>query len=888
MLVPNQTISNRLLLIAIAVFVLMLLFPGIQNATGTEPPKGPVFEKQVFPIFQAKCLKCHGDKKQRAALDLRSKGAMLQGGDSGPALTPGSAKKSLLWKQIITDKMPPGKGKLSQAEKGILRAWIETGAFALNNKIPDPSETVRQVTDEDRQFRSFQKPTRPEIPKVKNDKLVSNPIDAFVLAFLEKNGLTFSPEADRMTLLRRATFDLLGLPPSPKQIEEFLSDKKAGAYERLIDRLLASPHYGERWARHWLDAAGYADSEGILDADYVRAAAWRYRDYVIRAFNKDTPYNLFLKQQLAGDELVNYWQEYQTKKMLSPEVIEAVTATGFLRCASDTSRPDFVNIKNAPGYYFQTLDDTVKIVSTSLLGLTVQCAKCHSHKYDPIPQRDYYKIQAIFMSGYRPAKWIPQVQRRLLEATSAQEKQAKEHNGKVNAEVAKLQKQKQDLQKEFADRLFQKSLEKLPKPIRKQVSAAFNTDAKKRTKEQLQLVKKYQAQLRPVKAALAKALTDTYPTYKTKTAQFDESIKAEQQKIVKFQEIRAFYDLPGDAKTYLLQRGDYLHPGKEIRPGVLAVLATPKAFDWQPPPKETRTSGRRLAFAEWLTQPEHPLTTRVFVNRLWMHHFGEGIVSTPDNFGHTGSPPSHPQLLDWLATEFVARGWSIKRMHWLIMTSHTYRQKSTFVPKLHAQAKKIDPENRLLWRQRLHRLEAEALRDAVLHVAGTLNTKMFGPPVPMQRRPDGEIVVPTNDAGAKRSIYLQVRRSQPLTFLGVFDQPVMQTNCTRRDTSTVSSQALTLLNSDFMVRQAKAFADRVLREKADDPAGHAMLLAYGRQVNNTERKLLTTFLQQQSQRHLQTLTKGKATDAQRQQAQQKALADLCHMLLTANEFAYVD
>ncbi|HZY88944.1 MAG TPA: DUF1553 domain-containing protein, partial [Gemmataceae bacterium] len=593
-----------------------------------------------------------------------------------------------------------------------------------------------------------------------------------------------------------------------------------------------------------------------------------------RAFNADKPYDRFLQEQIAGDELTGYWSAHEQRQELPAEVVEGITATGFLRCASDTSRPDFATIKNAPGYYFQTLDDTVKIVASATLGLTVQCARCHSHKYDPIPQADYYRLQAVFMSAYRPAQWVPQVQRRLLLATAAQEKEAAAHNARLDAALADLKKQGDELRRTWAERLFKERLAALPEAIRADVRAALGAPPAKRGEVQRYLAGKFEKELRPGGPALEQALTKAYPDYATRIAALSQAMQVERAKRVTFAEVRALYDLPGEAKTHLLRRGDYLNPGPEVTAGTLSALATPRPFAWAAPPAGAKSSGRRLAFARWLTQPDHPLTARVLVNRLWLHHFGEGLVATPDNFGHTGAPPSHPELLDWLAVEFVRRGWSIKAMHRLMLTSAAYRQASAFNPTAHADAKRIDPDNRLLWRQRLRRLEAEALRDAVLAVAGTLNPDMGGPPVPMQRQGDGEVVTPAGAAGARRSVYLQVRRSQPLTLLQVFDQPVIETNCTRRAVSTVSSQALTLLNSRFMDGQADAFAARVLRERPDAPAAHALRLTFGRPATAAEEAALGAFLARQAARH--------GGDRRR------SLADLCHMLLSANEFAYVD
>ncbi len=869
----NPTLMRLLLVGAVCLLVT------VSTRADESATKPPVFEKDVLPVLKERCVRCHGGEKRKADLDLRNKAGLLKGGESGLALVPGSPEKSLLWVQIAGDKMPPDQEKLTAAQKTLVKAWIDGGAREDGKAILMEDGKDRQVSDADRQFWAFRPPVRPLVPEVKAGQRVRNPVDAFLLAALEKQGLTLAPEADRLTLLRRATLDLTGLPPTPQEIEAFLADTSPDAYERLIDRLLASPHYGERWGRHWLDLAGYADSEGILDADYVRSAAWRYRDYVIRAFNSDKPYDRFLKEQLAGDELTDYWTAYQTRQQLPAEVVEGLIATGYLRCASDTSRPDFVNIKNAPGYYYQTLDDTVKIVASSLLGLTVQCAKCHSHKYDPIPQTDYYRLQAIFMSGYRPSQWIPQVQRKLNEATAAQEKEAAEYNAKIDASVAKLKKQADELRQRFADRLFEERLAKLPEAIREDVRVALATAADKRNEVQKYLANKFQKELRPEGAALQAVLSKNFPEYAEKSKPLADALKAEEAKRRTFPEIRAFYDLPGEVKTHLLRRGDYLNPGPEVQPGTLSVLATPKPFTWSPTPSDARTSKKRLAFAEWLTQPEHPLTARVLMNRLWLHHFGEGLVNTPENFGHAGSLPSHPELLDWLATEFITRGWSIKAMHKLLLTSSAYRQASTVATEVRAAAKQVDPENRLLWRQRLHRLEAESLRDAILCVSGSLNPEMFGPPVPIRRQSDGEVVTSDDAAGWRRSVYLQVRRSQPVTLLQVFDQPVLETNCTRRATSTVSLQALTLLNSDFLARQAAIFAGRVLKEKPDDPVGHALQLAFGRPATAEEKAKLNVFLDVQASRY---------ASKDKDDARRRALTDLCHMLFSANEFAYVD
>jgi hypothetical protein len=838
------------------------------------PAAATDFDRDVKPLLQAKCLRCHGGQRTRADLDVRSRAGILKGGDSGPAVSPGSAEKSLLWVLVAGDRMPPGKDKLTSAQKALLRNWIEQGAKGASTPAPPP---VSEITEADRNFWSFRPPVRPPLPVVKQQHLARTPIDVFLLAGLEKKGLTFSPEAGRAALLRRLTFDLVGLPPAPEEVKAFLADSRPDAYEHVIERLLASPTYGERWGRHWLDVAGYADSEGILDADYVRAAAWRYRDYVVRALNADRPYDRFLQEQIAGDELTDYWTVLEREKKLPAGVIEALEATGFLRCASDTSRPDFVTIKNAPGYYFQTLDDTVKIVASATLGLTVHCAKCHAHKFDPIPQRDYYRLQAIFTGAYRPSQWVPQVQRRLLEASASEQADAAKHNAGVDAAIAALRSKHAQYVAAQGKRLFEMRLAALPAVIREDVRTALLAPPAKRSEVQKYLASKFGSELRPVRSALEKALQGAFPEHAARTAALAHAVQAESQKRRTFPEIRALYDLPGEVPTRLLRRGDYLNPGAEVQPGVLSVLAPDVPFAWTAPARGAKTSGRRLALARWLTQPHHPLTARVIVNRLFLHHFGEGIVATPENFGRSGSPPSHPELLDYLATELVQGGWSLKALHRLIVRSSAYRQSSALDPGRHEQARKVDPDNRLLWRQRLRRLEAEALRDALLAVCGNLERTMGGAPVPLVRRGDGEVVPIAGRAGQRRSLYLQVRRSQPVTILRAFDQPVIETNCTRRSVSTVSSQALTLLNSDFVTAQAEVLAARLLRDHPADPAAAAVLRVFSRPATEREKALLSAFLLEQAERH------GGGVGAK-----QKALADLCHMLLGANELCYVD
>ncbi len=738
----------------------------------------PQFEKDVLPLLSARCLKCHGGTKPKAGLDLQTRAGMLKGGESGAALTPGSAAKSLVFEMIRKGDMPPGKNpKLTAAEVALVGTWIDAGAPAAETNVSAEAR-VPTVTEEDRTFWAFRKPVRPAVPRVRHSEQVRTPIDAFLLAKLEAQNLTFSGEADRATLIRRLSFDLTGLPPSPREVDEFRSDGRSDAYERLVERLLASPHYGERWGRHWLDAAGYSDSVGG-DNDpgqcFPREGMWRYRDYVVRALNEDRPFDRFLTEQLAGDEM----DDWRSAPALTPPMREHLIATGFLRTSVDhTTEMEL----DRPFERYQVLHDTIENLTTNLLGLTVACARCHDHKFDPISQVEYYRLLAVLKPVYNPEQWI-QPQNRHLDDVAP---------GRTTAPP------------------------KGPKAASGKIQAAWEPGA--------------------------------------------------------------------PPPTYVFRRGNLMTPGAEVQPGVFAVLTepgTPTTFP--PPPAGAKSSGRRTAFARWLTAPEHPLTARVFVNRVWQHHFGEGIVATPDNFGRLGARPTHPELLDWLATEFVRGGWRVKDLHRLIVTSTAYRQSSA--PRPDAAA--VDPSDQLLWRMRLRRLESEAVRDAILAVSGRLDRTFGGPPVPIEPHPDGMVVVPakglpTPTSGERRSIYLFARRNYNLTLLNVFDQPVMATNCTRRVHSAVPLQSLTLLNDAVLLEQADHFAARVIAA-ADSPGRRietAFRLAFGREATATE-VVAGTALLEKVRRHFAAEKLSPA------ETERRALARLCHMLLCANEFLYV-
>jgi len=877
--------------------VVVLLLAAARVATAGEPPAAPTFERDVLPILSAKCVACHGDRAARKAdLDVRSAPALFHGGENGPAVVPGELDESLLWQMIESEAMPPEEDpetkaaltRLSADEMSVIRRWIEAGAPAAAVDASSPLH----VSEEDRRHWAFRSPERPAVPAVERAELVRNPIDAFVVARLEAAGLSLSPEIEPVALLRRVTVDLTGLPPTLEEIAAFEADSAADRYERVVERLLASPRYGERWARHWLDLAGYADSEGYLAEDRVRPLNYRYRDYVIRSLNEDKPYDRFLREQLAGDELV----DHRDAETMTPEIADHLIATAFLRQASDPTRDDF-RYPDMVDYNWRTLEDTLEIVGTSLLGLTIGCAKCHGHKYEPISQAEYYQLQGLLMGGFRPGNWPPQHRRRLPLLGARELAEVNAHNTPIDAAVRELEAQLKTLVDAVAKERYDRMLAALPAEIRADVAEALDVATAKRTDVQKYLAEKFGPSLRPEPDALKKLLVAENPALKEAVASLEKRIAGEKSRRRAIPEARAFYDLPGDTETRLLKRGDFKTPGQAVEPGVPVVLDGGAAFEpfrWSPPAADAATSGRRLAFARWLTQPRHPLTARLIVNRLWHHHFGRGIVDPPANLGRSGGQPTHPELLDWLATEFVERGWSLKAMHRLMVTSSVYRQTSIIDPVAHARAMAADPANSLWWRCLPRRMEGEVVRDSLLTVSGALNPEMFGPPVGVKVRADGEVVVEDSPAGRRRSIYLLVRRSEPVTLMQLFDVPVMERNCTVRAQATVSTQALTMTNSDFVVAQATVLAERVLKDRpveADgDPApalDHACRMAYARHARPSEVERMRRFLDEQTVAH--AAAAGSPQDpATRQAAYRRAWADLAQMLFCANEFICID
>jgi mono/diheme cytochrome c family protein len=716
----------------------MLLAPLAPGADVKPPPEAlEYFEKSVRPVLAGQCQSCHGADKQKGGLRLDSRDAMLNGGDSGPVIVPGEPEKSKLITAVHqtgdAPKMPP-KGKLDETQIVALTNWIKQGA-----PWPDVKADVRPsivehagmvVTAKDREFWSFRPVSEPAVPKIRNPKSeIRNDIDAFIQVRLDKEGLTPSPPADKRTLIRRVTFDLTGLPPSPAEVEAFLKDNSADAYDKLVDRLLASPHYGQRWARHWMDIARYGEDQAHTFQSRKYPQGFRYRDWLVKAFNDDLPYDRFVIEQIAADLLDE------------PDRKENLPALGYFACG--------------PVYYgdqkkLDQYDDRIDTLSRGFLGLTVACARCHDHKFDPIPTADYYSLAGIFASSdYDEVPLVP------------------------------------------------------PEEVEKAKKALTEDEKKKKVAP-------------------------------------------------KFPLVHALKDLPKPVTMRIHVRGNADTLGPEAPHHFLTVLTpdTPTNFE--------HGSGR-LELAKAIADAANPLTARVIVNRVWKQHFGQGLVRTASNFGALGERPTHPELLDYLATQFVRSGWSIKSLHRMIVLSAAYRQSSA---TLDEHNREVDPENRLVWRMNRRRLEVEAWRDAMLAASGTLDRTLGGPSTDLNS-PDNR----------RRTFYGSVSRHDLNPLLRLFDFPDPNITADKRPETTVPLQQLFVLNSEFMVRNAKALAGAVSDAERDDAERIklAFLRLYGRPATEREVSLGLAFVS------------SPADDEKLTRWEQYAQA-----LLAANEFMYVD
>ncbi len=683
-----------------------LLLCGPALAADPTPAQLQFFESRVRPVLADHCYKCHSQhaEKVKGGLLLDSRAGLLKGGDTGPAIVPGDPVQSLLVKAIrYTDpdlQMPPKGGKLPENVIADLITWIQMGA-------PDPRSapsTSFAAKDSAKTHWAWQPLTKPAVPQVQDTAWPKTPIDNFILAKLEEKHLKPNPPADKRTLIRRATFDLIGLPPTPEEVDDFLHDDSPDAFAKVVDRLLASPHYGERWGRHWLDVARYSDTKGqirrqIEDPNYP--FAWTYRDYVIRSFNEDKPFNVFIIEQLAADKLP-----------ASRRNPTNLCALGFL-----TVGDRFMEMQN------DIINDRIDVVSKGFLGLTVSCARCHDHKFDPIPTKDYYSLRGVFASCAEP-----QIEPVILKTVGG-------------SEYNDYYKQRMDLERE-KDELGLKLREL-------------------RRARDRQGLRELRRELRENQSKIAH-LELTHPGAPPRAMVLEDKVK------------------PQDSPVFL--RGDPGNKGPTVPRHFLEVIAG------STPPPFTNGSGR-LDLAWAIASKQNPLTPRVMINRIWLHHFGEGFVSTPDDFGMTSEPPSHPELLDYLASRFIEGGWSIKRIHRLILLSSVYQESSGNNPRY----AEIDPNNRLLWRANIRRLEFEALRDSLLAIGGDLDPTMYGRPVDIEKEP----------FVTRRTIYGRVDRADVADVLVNFDfaNPDLPTG--RRHETTVPQQALFLMNSPLVIEQAK-------------------------------------------------------------------------------------
>ena len=846
-----------------------------QAQTGAEV----TFTDHIRPIFERSCWNCHGEASQLSELDLRTREAAVEGGVRGPALVPGRADDSRLYRMLAgldDPPMPMAGDPLSDAELMAVRTWIddgahwdEAGATSADAALAALENTL--LPDGARDYWAFKLPKKAPVPASAD---YEHPVDRFLDAARQEAGVKAGPRADPMTLVRRAYLDLTGLPPTLEQVDEFLADKERGAWERLIDRLLDSPHYGERWGRHWMDVARYADSTGF-EQDYRRDNAWRYRDYIIDAFNDDKPYNQFLREQIAGDELDHVTDE-------------TLIATGFLRAGP---RVNFRE-KDNPERRHDYLDDVLGTLGRGVLGMTVHCARCHDHKFDPILQKDYYSMQASIF-GY------VEIDYPLLDRAGVRE--YREKNAAIDAAQQPLRDEIAEIEAPHRERLRTELIkERFPENVQQ---AAFKPEAERTAGEQLLAAQVLS--INPPRRQVVEALSEAEGDRWSKLTAAVEALEAVRppeppmaeivtdgdyryapdgpgDNVIGCPECRILPDEPGSflheeggppfevPPNYFLIRGDPFSPGSPMSPGFLTVATygdPPTAL----PRPDGRTSGRRLALAEWIASRDNPLTARVMANRIWHHHFGRGIVRTLDNLGRMGDAPTHPELLDYLAVEFMDRGWSVKEMHRLLMTSEAYRMASAHED---ADSRAADPENRLLWQYRPQRLEAEALRDAIMTVSGAIDLTVGGEPV-FPHVPQELLLAARNGYWEnqadgpdvwRRSVYVFRRRSLSFPFFETFDLPDQNQTAAARNVSTVATQALTLMNNEFVLNQARLFAERLERAAPGD---------VDRQVDLAYRIALTRPPAAEEARIARDLVSSQS------------LVDLTHVMLNLNEFLYL-
>jgi len=973
--------------------VLAAMLAGISSGQSAESAAGlEFFERKVRPLLAEQCYSCHGAEKQKGHLRLDSPGAIRAGGEGGAVVVPGDPAKSRLIIAVSYQsedlKMPP-KQRLTARQVADLTEWVKLGAPMPAGEAPVAAVRKEfQITAKDRAHWAFQTVRKPAVPPIGNRQATTaNPIDAFIHAKLAAKGLAANPSATPRELVRRAYYDLTGLPPTPAEAEAFLADQSPRAWEQLIDRLLDSPRYGEKWGRHWLDLVRFAESNSY-ERDGDKPHAWRFRDYVIRAFNSDKPYDRFLREQLAGDELPN----------ADPD---ALIATGFYRLGIWDDEPADRELAR-----YDSLDDIVATTGQAFLGLTVDCARCHHHKIDPIPQQDYYRLLSFFqnVNHYRNGGPTDEVALFTTEAEkaahAARVREVERRRDEVQGSITALEKlfrerlakdesapqsdvvASRDLD-DLQFRYYRDSWDKLPdftlvkaETTGKLPSGLFDIGLRTRNtafgfvfegalivpkdgdysfhldsddgsrlsvdgkqvilydgihgegNEQSVTVRLTQGR-KPIKLEYfqrqnglgltvawsgpgfsRRALsTSSEPVRAVKNkspkSDFAALLRTEGPRVLGVEQFKQYQALKKELEqlkpekvtgekalvvsergavpppTHLLARGNPALAGEVVEPGFIEVLGTP-APAIPKPAADARTSGRRTVLANWITSPENPLTARVMVNRIWQHHFGRGLVRSTSNFGTQGDRPTHPELLDWLASEFVARGWSMKAMHRLIMNSQAYRMSSRGNPAALAS----DPTNDLLWRFAPRRLTAEEIRDSILAINGTLNLKMFGPSIFVdiprevmagQSQPGKGWGKSPPEEQARRSIYIKVKRSLRPPILDSFDVAETDRSAPVRFATVQPTQALGMLNSAFLNEQAEVFAARLRREAGDDAAKQVRL---GLQLVTTRPPT-----DAEVQRGLGLIAALRAQD---NASAEVALKYFCLMALNLNELVYVD
>jgi len=823
-------------------FALMPLLAFSAAAAAETPAKAfspealAFYEKDVLPILKANCYKCHAGAKLKGNFSLQTRAAILRGGDLGPAVSLDKPEESHLVQAINYKdglEMPP-TGKLPAKQIDTLTQWVNAGLPMKEEAFATHGESKGGVvTPETRNYWAYKRVTRPAVPEVKDAGWIANPIDAFILSKLETKGIPPAPPSDRVALVRRLYYDLTGLPPSPEVVDAFLKDRSPNAYESVVDRLLASPQYGEKWGRHWLDVVRYAETNGY-ERDGPKPFVWKYRDYVIRSLNSDKPYDQFVREQLAGDEIPGY----------NPD---AVIATGYYRLGLWDDEP--VDPVQA---MFDEFDDIVATTAQTFLGMTMNCARCHDHKIDPIPQRDYYSLLAFFRDIRRYSNTRDVASAANLTDITPPERRAT-YETEFNERKAKIAELAQKI-----EAIEDEAIKKMPAEDQRAAEA----------NDRPQVVLK-------VPDFLDEEQRAAYERLK-KAKSFLEKKPVPSQELA----LSVNNSVPRPQQTTVLIRGNAHAAGAAVEP------AFPEVLGFSPPAiavaaKDARSSGRRTVLANWITNRENPLTARVMVNRVWQGHFGRGIVASSNDFGKFGTGPTHPELLDWLATEFVDGGWKLKKLHKLILMSRTYQMSAKATP----ETLRLDPGNILFGRFSMRRLTAEELRDSILATAGRLDLRTGGasiyPKIPEEVRaglsmPKAGWPTTPPDQENRRSIYIHVKRSLQVPILGQHDQADTDNSCPVRYTTTVPTQALGMLNGTFTNEAAAAFATRLKREAPDleGRVRRAIRLTAGRDPANDEVTKDVAFI-----RDLQA--KSSLTDVQ-------ALQQYCLLVLNTNEFVYLD